>query len=134
MDRFIKQTKLILFAQQGGIFSSALIISGMIVVSRIFGFLRYRILAGYFQKGDLDIFFASFRIPDLVFEILITGALTSSFIPVFIKYQKNRRSFRNTYFSIFNLLIIVLFAFVAVLYVLMDRSSQPLLPVSPKKS
>jgi putative peptidoglycan lipid II flippase len=121
MDRFIKQTKLILFAQQGGIFSSALIISGMIVVSRIFGFLRYRILAGYFQKGDLDIFFASFRIPDLVFEILITGALTSSFIPVFIKYQKNREELQKHIFSIFNLLIIVLFAFVAVLYVLMDR-------------
>ena len=88
MERFFKNTRRIFFAEQGGIFSSALIISAMIVVSRIFGFLRYRILAGYFNKENLDIFFASFRIPDLVFEILITGALTSSFIPIFIKYQK----------------------------------------------
>ncbi len=72
-------------------FSSALILSLMIVVSRIFGFIRYRTLAGYFSSAELDIFFASFRIPDLVFEILITGAFTSTFIPIFIRYQKNKK-------------------------------------------
>lgn len=120
MDRFFKKTKLLFFAQQGGIFSSALIISGMIVVSRIFGFLRYRILAGYFTKGELDIFFASFRIPDLLFEILITGALTSSFIPIFIKYQKNKEELEKHVSSIFNLLLLVLFVLVVILYLAMD--------------
>ncbi|MFA5136400.1 MAG: murein biosynthesis integral membrane protein MurJ [Patescibacteria group bacterium] len=120
MDRFLKTTKKLLFAQQGGIFSSALIISSMIVISRIFGFLRYRILSGYFNKGELDIFFASFRIPDLVFEILITGALTSSFIPIFIKYQKNKEELEKNISSIFNLLIIILILLVVVLYFLLD--------------
>ncbi|MBI4974146.1 murein biosynthesis integral membrane protein MurJ [Candidatus Roizmanbacteria bacterium] len=120
MDRFINKTKQIIFAQQGGIFSSALIISGMIVISGIFGFLRYRILAGYFTKEELDIFFAAFRLPDLIFEILITGALTSSFIPVFIKYQKNKEELEQHISSIFNLLLIILVLIVIVLYFSMD--------------
>lgn len=120
MDRFINKTKQIIFAQQGGIFSSALIISGMIVISGIFGFLRYRILAGYFTKEELDVFFAAFRLPDLIFEILITGALTSSFIPVFIKYQKNKEELEQHISSIFNLLLIILVLMVIVLYFSMD--------------
>lgn len=120
MDRFINKTRQIIFAQQGGIFSSALIISGMIVISGIFGFLRYRILAGYFTKEELDIFFAAFRLPDLIFEILITGALTSSFIPVFIKYQKNKEELEQHISSIFNLLLIILIMIVIILYFSMD--------------
>lgn len=120
MDRFLKKTQKIVFAQQGGIFSSALIISAMIIISGIFGFLRYRILAGYFNTDELDIYFASFRLPDLIFEILITGALTSSFIPIFIKYQKDKAELERHISSIFNLLMIVLTGIVIVLYFTMD--------------
>ena len=82
--------------------------------------MRYRILAGYFTKEELDIFFAAFRLPDLIFEILITGALTSSFIPVFIKYQKNKEELEQHISSIFNLLLIILVMIVIVLYFSMD--------------
>jgi len=120
MEKFIDRTKKIIFAEQGGIVSSAIILSFMIVVSRVFGFMRYRILAGYFSKNELDIFFASFRIPDLVFEILITGALTSSFIPVFIRYQKSREELDENISSIFNLLSLCLFVIVIALFFGMD--------------
>ena len=78
-------TKNFFLTKQKTIISSAIIVGSMILISRFFGFLRYRILASYFDKSQLDIFFASFRIPDFVFEILITGAVSSAFIPVFIK-------------------------------------------------
>lgn len=120
MDKFLDKTKRIIFTEQGGIVSSTLILSAMIVLSRIFGFLRYRILAGFFEKGQLDIYFASFRIPDLVFEILITGALTSSFIPIFIKYQHNKKDIDIIVSSIINILSILLLFFVTTLYLTMD--------------
>lgn len=104
MKKIFKKTTGLIFSQQGGMFSSALILSLMIVISRIFGFIRYRILAGYFSSSELDIFFASFRIPDLVFEILITGAFTSAFIPIFIRYQKNKKELAENISSIFNLI------------------------------
>ena len=90
MNRIINRTKQFIFAKQTSMFSSALLIAVMIMVSRLFGFLRYRTLSGIFTKEELDIFLASFRIPDLVFEILITGALTSTIIPIFIKYQNDK--------------------------------------------
>lgn len=89
----------------------------MIVLSRLFGFLRYRTLAGYFTKEELDIFFASFRIPDIVFEILITGALTSSFIPIFIKYQKDKEELNNNISSIINIITLILFVFILALVI-----------------
>lgn len=89
MNKIFNRTKKFVFNQQTSMFSSTLILAGMMVVSRIAGFLRYRILAGYFAKEELDIFFSAFRIPDLVFEILINGALSTTFIPFFIKYEKN---------------------------------------------
>lgn len=79
-----------MLSKQGSLFSSTLIVASTIGLSRLFGFMRYRVLAGYFPKEELDVYFAAFRIPDMVFEILITGALASAFIPIFIKYQKNK--------------------------------------------
>src|SRR3989338_8636317 len=90
MNRILDRTRRFIFAKQTSMFSSAMLIGVMIIISRIFGFFRYRTLSGLFTKEELDIFLASFRIPDLVFEILITGALTSSLIPIFIKYQRNK--------------------------------------------
>ena len=119
MNRLLIKTKEFIFAQQTSMFSSTLIISGMMIISRIAGFMRYRILAGYFTKEELDIFFAAFRIPDLVFEILITGALSTTFIPFFIKYQRNKEEQQTIISSIINVVTLALFAAVILLALLM---------------
>lgn len=91
----------------------------MMLLARVFGFLRYRILASYFTKEELDIFFASFRIPDLVFEILITGALTTTFIPFFIKYQHKKEEQTLHISTIINVIMLGLFVCIAILYLLL---------------
>lgn len=96
-------------------FSSTLILASMIVVARIFGFIRYRVLAGYFTAEQLDIYFAAFRLPDLIFEILISGALTASFIPFYIKYQNNKKLQDEYISSIINILTLFLFGLIIVL-------------------
>jgi len=120
MNKIINTTKSFIFSQQKSIFSSAMIISTMIVVSSCVGFLRYRVLSSYYPKEELDLFFASFRIPDLIFEILITGALTTSFIPIFIKYQKNRQELSINVSSIINLIFLLLTAFIIVALLLLN--------------
>ncbi len=63
---------------------AALIISLAGIASRLLGLLRDRILASQFGAGDtLDIYYAAFRIPDLVYSLLVVGALSAAFIPVF---------------------------------------------------
>ncbi len=60
------------------------------MISRFLGIFRDRILAGEFGAGDtLDIYYAAFRIPDLVFNLLVLGALSAGFIPIFTKLLKN---------------------------------------------
>ncbi len=126
MDKLIDRTKQLLFAKQTSIISSTLLIAAMVMVSRIFGFLRYRTLTAYFTKEQLDIYFAAFRMPDLIFEILITGALTTSFIPFFIKYDKNKDLQSQTISSVMNIILAVLFGFIIVLTLFL-RQLMPLI-------
>ncbi|MFN4212408.1 MAG: murein biosynthesis integral membrane protein MurJ [Microgenomates group bacterium] len=121
MNKFIKRTQAIIFSKQSSILSSAILLSLMISLSRLFGFFRYRILAGFFTKEELDIFFASFRIPDLIFEILITGALTTTFIPIFVKYQKNKEDCDINISSIINFILILMILLIIILLILLDK-------------
>src|SRR3989338_10814562 len=120
MNKIIDRTRQFILAKQTSMFSSAMMISVMIVISRLFGFLRYRTLSGFFGKEDLDIFFASFRIPDLVFEILITGALTSTIIPIFIKYQNDKEELSLNISSIMNFILLLMIGLIFILFILMD--------------
>jgi len=64
--------------------SAAFIITMAGLVSRLLGLFRDRLLAGTFGAGDiLDAYYAAFRIPDLIYNLLILGALSAAFIPVF---------------------------------------------------
>jgi len=66
------------------IISAAFVITIFGLASRILGLLRDRFLASTFGAGDtLDVYYAAFRIPDLVYNLLILGALSAAFIPVF---------------------------------------------------
>ena len=54
------------------------------LLSRLLGILRDRILAGEFGAGNiLDVYYAAFRVPDLIFNLIVLGALSAGFIPVF---------------------------------------------------
>lgn len=63
---------------------AALIVSIAGIMSRLLGLFRDRILASQFGAGDtLDVYYAAFRVPDLIYNLLIVGALSAAFIPVF---------------------------------------------------
>lgn len=60
--------------------------------SRGLGLLRDRLLATGFGAGaELDIYYAAFRIPDFIYQILILGAISAAFIPVFAGYLATNR-------------------------------------------
>src|SRR3990172_11898878 len=74
---------------QETVLSAATIIMVMIVVSRVLGLVRQRVLAHFFTPSELSLFFAAFRLPDMVFEVLVFGTFSSAFIPVFTKSLKS---------------------------------------------
>jgi len=88
VNKFIKKGREILFSQQSSILSAATLIMIMIVTSRVLGLVRQRLLAHFFMADELSLFFAAFRLPDLVFEVLVFGTFSSAFIPVFARLVK----------------------------------------------
>lgn len=66
--------------------SGAWILAVSTILSGGLGFLRDYLLAERFGAGPLDIYFAAFRIPDFVYNILITGGVIVAFLPLFSEY------------------------------------------------
>ena len=90
--------------------SAAIILGAASLVSRLLGLVRDRILAGTFGAGDeLDIYYAAFRIPDLVFSLLVVGAISAGFIPVFVSYlNKDKEKSWHLANSVLNIMVLAL--------------------------
>lgn len=102
--------KSLLNSQSKTIAAAAVILGAASLISRLLGLFRDRILAGKFGAGDeLDIYYAAFRIPDLVYSLLVFGAISAGFIPVFVSYlQKDKDKSWYLANSILNLMAIFL--------------------------
>jgi len=67
--------------------AAAAILAFSSIGSGLLGFLRDRLLAGRFGASqELDIYYAAFRIPNLVFAILVSGGIIAAFMPIFSEY------------------------------------------------
>ena len=105
--------------QSQSITSAAIIIGGLSVASRLLGVFRDRVLAGQFGAGDtLDIYYAAFRLPDMVYNLLILGAVSAGLIPVFtalLAKHKEDEAWKLIN-SILNLLSVALAVVCAILF------------------
>ncbi len=81
--------------RQRSITSAAFVLLIAFAASMLLGLLRDRLLYARFYScctSQLDVYNAAFRVPDLFFRFLVTGALSAAFIPVFIEHWvKSRR-------------------------------------------
>ncbi|KKQ55184.1 MAG: Integral membrane protein MviN [Parcubacteria group bacterium GW2011_GWA2_38_13] len=104
--------------QSKNISSAAVIIGSATLAAKILGILRDRVLAGEFGASKtLDIYYASFRIPDLVYNLLVLGTISAGFIPVFSDYIK--KDIKEAWKLANTILTILFVALSAVLLVLM---------------
>lgn len=68
---------------------AAVLVGTASLVSRVIGMVRDRLFAHYYgASAVMDAYYAAFKIPDLVYNLLIVGALSAGFIPVFIEVMK----------------------------------------------
>jgi len=62
---------------------AGLLVSGAYLVARVLGYVRVVVIGTTFGAGsDLDAFFAAFRIPDLIFQLVAAGAVASAVVPI----------------------------------------------------
>ena len=65
-----------------GLARAGLVVSGAFLISRVLGWVRLVVIGRAFEPAELDTFFAAFRIPDLMFQLVAAGALSSALIPI----------------------------------------------------
>lgn len=90
---------------------ATILIGVLSLLSKILGAVRQGVFANRFGAGpEADIYVAAFRVPDLLFNLLILGTLSVAFIPVFVQYL-NRAGKHEAFViasTIFNMTLVVM--------------------------
>jgi len=74
---------------QEGLTGAAILIAVAALTSSLLGVFRDALLASSLGLSrSLDIYYASFRVPDFFYNIFVYGAITVGFIPVLTAYLK----------------------------------------------
>ena len=126
----VKNIFSLLAARQTSILSGATIIMATVILSKILGLIRDRLLAHTFSPDNVAIFFAAFRIPDLIFQLLVFGALSVAFIPVFTEVLagKGRPEAFRLASAILNLAMLILALATVLIYFFVDPLTNLVVP------
>ena len=110
--------------------AGAFILASSLLASRFLGLFRDRIMAGMFGAGiEFDIYFAAFRIPDLIYSVIIGGAISAAFIPVFIShFSRNEKEACEIAQSFFYIAFTVIILVVGIAYFFMPRLTGLVVP------
>ncbi|HLG62129.1 MAG TPA: murein biosynthesis integral membrane protein MurJ [Ktedonosporobacter sp.] len=108
---------------------AALVLTGAFIASRILGLLRSSMFTFVFGAGGTsDAYLQAFLIPDLIFNIVAGGALSSAFIPVFTTYmigENDQKTAWHVASSALNLALAVMMG-LALIAILFARQLVPL--------
>ena len=93
--------------------TASLILTVAALASRLLGWIRLLVIGSQFGASrELDAYFAAFRIPDAIFQLVVAGALSAALIPVFAGYRargQDREAWQLAS-SVINLVLIALAA------------------------
>ncbi len=109
--------------QQTTILSAALIIGVANILSSVAGLIRERLLISYFfdtleSRQALEAFQVAFQIPDALFQLLVLGAVSASFIPIFTRLKKiNAKTAFASATVIMNIVLLIFAVVSAVIFI-----------------
>lgn len=75
--------------------NSVYMVMVILLITKVLGFLKLRIIAQLFGVShELDIFWAAFTIPDMLFMVVVAGSINAAIIPIFteILHKKGQKS------------------------------------------
>lgn len=128
MENIFKNGTQIFFRRQTNILSAAFVLMVAIGLSSFLGILRDRLLYSHFYaccREDLDAYLAAFRIPDMVFQLVVLGAISSAFIPVFSQaLEKNKREAYAIASSFINIIAIAFISLATIIFIFAPNLSE----------
>jgi putative peptidoglycan lipid II flippase len=113
--------------KENSLIGAASLLVFTMTLSNVLGLLRDHYLARNVETSNLDIYYAAFRIPDLIFNILIFGAISAAFIPVFSSYISKKDE--KTAWHVTNSLITISVTLLSVLAVILFFAMPYLTPL-----
>lgn len=120
VNKIFSRGSSLILSKQNTILSAAMIIMVLTLASKILGVFRNWFLARYFgASGPLDAFNTAFVVPDLIANILITGALSAAFIPIFTEYliKKKNEEAEIIASSVLNLILLIFMVFAVIVFI-----------------
>ena len=99
---------------------AGLVVSGAFLISRLLGYVRVVVFVYAFDAPQLDTFFAAFRIPDLIFQLVAAGALSSALVPIvsaLLEREEHSHAWRVVS-TVINLMLVALALLAGILFVL----------------
>src|SRR3989344_1623387 len=90
-----------------GIHQAAFLLALSSIANTVFALFRDRLLAGSFGASRvLDIYYAAFRLPDMLFSLSLFFVASTAFIPLYLEYQgKSPESARRFFGSVITLFL-----------------------------
>lgn len=112
--------------KQNSILSAAFIITVANISSSLLGLLRERVLIKLFfnevaSQQAYEAFQLAFQIPDLLFQLIVLGALSAAFIPLFTELKKKNEQKAFQFTSIVMNLVLLVFAFFSIIAFIFAR-------------
>ncbi len=104
----VKQIQSLLQTQVQGLHQAAYILGAFAILSQVFALIRDRLLASTFGAGaELDMYYAAFRLPDILFVLLVTFFSVSILVPLIVEKQHDKKEMDRYFNSIFTFVCIV---------------------------
>jgi len=120
VKNLLKNGTSFLFKKQNEILSAAIVLMITYAASMVLGILRERILVARYYfccKELLDVYYAAFRLPDTIFQLVVIGALSASFIPVFgEQLVKDEKLAYRISSSLINVLLVIFLVLTGILF------------------
>ncbi len=98
---------------------NSILIGLSFLISKLLGLYRETLLATNFgisslnPNYNLDSYFAAFKLPDFIFNIVSSGVISAAFIPLFVEYYTKHNPERARRFACDSLYILSLFVAIA---------------------
>ena len=114
--------KKIINYQSSTILSAGLLMSALTFIGSLLGLVRNALLASRFGASlTLDIYYASFRLPDLIYNIFILGAISVAFIPLFNEFLTENREKGWQFTSLMIIGVGLIFSFLSLLIIIFAK-------------
>lgn len=126
----VKKILKIFYQEFGGLHKAALILAASSILSAIFGLFRDRLLASHFGAGQpLDIYYASFKIPDFIYITSLSIVSVNVLIPFFLeKVSVSAESAKKFMDAILSFFAVVVFLIATIAFFLAPYLSSLLAP------